>query len=178
MRASFQLYSAGLVPRFFGFPDVCPAFWDAPGSVRDLSRDLSRVLLFSRTYVRCPVYAPVRCFCFFVYPGFCLCNCAVASATRLAGAVIETGDGLYGALLLSLRHLSTSFRTTQAWFRGPLRRDITADRDGFSNIVRASLVSWYRKRFRILCMAYIFRFFICADGKKTLFVGIVPLVLD
>ena len=33
-----------------------------------------------------------------------------ASASRLAGAVREIGDGLCGALLLSLRHLSTSFQ--------------------------------------------------------------------
>ena len=34
----------------------------------------------------------------------------VATASRLAGAVREIGDGLCGALLLSLRHLSTSSR--------------------------------------------------------------------
>ena len=90
-----------------------------------------------RTYVRCPACAPesvrvyfgtcpVSCICTgtvrlllvfsFVCPGFCLCNCAVATASRLAGAVREKGDGLCGALLLSLRHLSTSFQGI------PLRR--------------------------------------------------------
>ena len=103
------------------FPGTCPALCICSFPLRGLYR----------TYVRCPACAPesvrvyfgtcpVSCICTgtvrlllvfsFVCPGFCLCNCAVATASRLAGAVREKGDGLCGALLLSLRHLSTEPR--------------------------------------------------------------------
>ena len=53
----------------------------------------------------------------------------------------------------------------------PLRRDITADREGFSHIVCAILVRLYRTRFYNIMQGLNHAFFICADGKKTVLVG-------
>ena len=115
----------------------------------------------------------------FVYPGFCLCNCAVASATRLAGAVIETGDGLCGALLLSLRHLSTTSEPRRRGSGMSLRRDTIAAAVGINIGIRNPVLAVVATSiFRaVVCvraeiarvsvgMLGMYRtFFICADGR-------------
>ena len=97
------------------------------------SRDLSRTLFLGRMSDVLFMHR-FGAFVFLFIPDSVYATVPLRKFQILAGAVIETGDGLCGALLLSLRHLSTSFRTTQAWFRGPLRRDITADRVVYTNI--------------------------------------------
>ena len=97
----------------------------------------------------------------------------------LAGAVREIGDGLCGALLLSLRHLSTEPRLRGSPLAAGL---ITANRVVYTNIVCAipvrSLVATSIGCAAICVRAGIVRisvgmyglwrtFFICADGKKT-----------
>ena len=72
-------------------------------------QDLSRGP-FSRTLVREAGCAAFRCGDFYIgrMSDVLFMHRLGAFVSRLAGAVIETGDGLCGALLLSLRHLSTS----------------------------------------------------------------------
>ena len=49
----------------------------------------------------------------------------------------------------------------------PLRRVITADREGYRDIVCASLVSWYRLRFNDGCSICIFRFsFVLMEKRR------------
>ena len=114
-----------------------------------------------------------------VRPVFCSLADSMRQPQILAGAVIETEDGLCGALLLSLRHLSTEPRLRGSPLAAGL---ITANRVVYTNIVCAipvrSLVATsigcaaVCVRAGISCVSVgmpgLYRlFFICADGKKT-----------
>ena len=58
--------------------------------------------------------------------------------------------------------------TTLAWFTA-CGGDITADREGYSNIVCANRVSWCRLHFRIFCLACVFRFsFVLMEDRRCL----------
>ena len=139
---------------------------------RGLYRDLSRALLMHRHGAVASGF--LVCLSGILFVQLCRCD-----SFTPRGAVREIGDGLCGALLLSLRHLSTEPRLRGSPLAAGL---ITANRVVYTNIVCAipvrSLVAT-----SIGCAAVCVRagiacvsvgmpglcraFFICADGKKT-----------
>ena len=92
----------------------------------------------------------------FVYPVFCSCNCAVATASRLAGAVREIGSDLRISPYLS--------NTSQPSLGNRCGGEITADRDGYRGIVVCDSGSLDSHTLQTLLLGIVRSFFIIGQG--------------